>query len=282
MSLTTGYSKTGVQFDAFFDGTENRLLGRIQTDKPKLAVPPFSQYLASINAPVLDLTKIQAYDNYQSNVPILDQDGLGACCGHSHTTALMKARDRANYTFQALSADSLYAQVNGGHDGGSDPADCITALEQNGICLLSEVPNSWILWQNVPQNAKDNAKRFRIVAAGVYQCANYAELVTADYLGFSVTFTINVGNNFGPGSDGVVGFAGGFANHCVAGGEGVRIVNGVPQFRFRNSWATSWGQNGLAWITQRHIDQQNGAACYAIMWALQDLNDTTNPPTILS
>lgn len=280
--LTTALSKTGVQFDAFFDGQENRLLGRIKTDTPKMAVKPFSEYLASINAPVVDLAKIPDYDRYQVNVPILDQDGLGACCGHSHTTAMMKARDAAGYTFQALSADSLYAQVNGGHDRGSDPADCITSMEQNGICLLSEVPDSWVLWENIPASAKENAKRFRLVAAGVYSCANFAECVTADYLGFSVTFTINVGPNFGPGSDGVVGFWPGFSNHCVALGEGLRTVNGERQARFRNSWGTSWGDKGCAWIRAKSIDGQNGGEHYAIMWALQDPNDPNNIPTTLS
>lgn len=280
--ITSSLSKTGVQFDAFFDGQENRLLGRIRTDRPKMAVRPFGEYLASINAPVLDISKLQPYDRYQVNVPILDQDGLGACCGHSHTTGIMKARDSAGYTFQALSADSLYAQVNGGHDGGSDPADCITALEQNGVCLLSEVPDQWVLWQNIPDSAKANAKRFRIVAAGVYQCANFAEVVTADYLGFSTTFTINVGPNFGPGSDGLVGFWPGYANHCVAGGEAFRIQNGIPQYRGRNSWGTQWGQNGLFWIEAKHIDSQPGAECYAITWALEDPQDTSNIPTKIS
>lgn len=268
--------------ETFFDGSQHRVLGRIKTDRPKLAIAPFSQYLSSINAPVLDITKLADYDRYQSNVPILDQKNTGSCCGHSHTTMLMKARDQAGYTFEALSADSLYAQIDGGHDGGSDPADAITALEQNGICLLSDVPDQFVLWNNIPQPAKDNAKRFRIVANAVYQCANFAEVVTADYLGFATTFTINVGLNFGPGSDGVVGFWPGYANHCVAGGEAFKTVNGVAQYRFRNSWGTSWGNNGLAWITSKHIDNQPGAECYALMWALQDPNDPTNPPNTLS
>lgn len=280
--LTTVQTHTGAQIPAFWDGTEHRILGRINTDRPKMTVPPFSQYLASIGAPVLDISKIPDYDRYQKNVPILDQDGLGACCGHSHATMMMKARDNAGMTFVGLSADSLYAQVNGGHDGGSDPADCITALEQNGICTLDEVPDQWVLWQNIPASAKQNALRFRISPNGVYLCANFAEVVTADYLGFSVTFTINVGPNFGPGSDGVVGFWPGWANHCVAGGEAKRTVNGVPQLRGRNSWNTSWGDNGLFWITAKHIDNQPGAECYACMWPLDDPQDVLNPPSKLS
>lgn len=281
MSLQTMLTKDGLELPVYHDGTEYRFLGRIQTDTPKMAVPPFSQYLASINAPVLDLNKLQPYDRYQTNVPILDQDGLGACCGHSWTTTLMKSRDLAGYTFEALSADSLYAQINGGHDRGSDPRDAIQAIAQNGICLLSDVPDQWVLWQNIPASAKQNAQRFKIVPTAVYQCNNFAEIVTADYLGFSVNFTINVGPNFSPNQEGVVGFWPGTANHCVSGGESFRN-NGEPQYRFRNSWSSTWGINGCAWITAKHIDRQPGMEAFALMWALQDPKDTTNIPTTLS
>lgn len=280
--LTTTLNKSGQEVQAFWDGTEHRILGRVKTDKPKMAVPPFSQYLAQIGSPVVDLNSIPEYDRYQKNVPILDQNGLGACCGHSHATMVMKARDSAGMTFQGLSADSLYAQVNGGHDGGSDPADCITALEQNGICLLSDVPDQWVLWQNISSQAKQNALRFRIAANGVYQCKNFAEVVAADYLGFSVTFTINVGPNFGPGSDGVVGFWPGYANHCVATSEKFRRVNGVPQMGGRNSWGTQWGENGLFWFEAKSLDQQPGLEAYALMWTLDDPNDPTNIPKVIS
>ena len=284
-------NKNGVEFYAYHDGVEWRYLGRIKTYRPKMAIQPFGNFLNSVDlpfvnnsqaAPVIDVSKIPDYDYYQSNVPVLDQNGLGACCGHSHATMVMKARDIAGYTFEGLSADSLYAQVNGGHDRGSDPADCITALEQNGICLLSDVPDQWVLWQNISADAKENALRFRIPAVAVYQCNNFAEVLTADYLRFSVTYTINVGPNFGPGNDGVVGFMPGYANHCVAAGEGKRTVNGVPQLRSRNSWSTSWGLNGLFYIVAKHIDNQPGAECYALMWTLVDPKDPSHLPIALS
>lgn len=280
--LTTYKSKSGVEMPAFWDGKEHRLLGRIKTDKPKMVVRPFTEYLASINAPVIDLNQIPDYDRYQKNVPILDQNGNGSCVGHAHCSAMMKARDMAGYEFQALSADSLYAQINGGRDAGSDPADAITALEQNGICLLSDVPDTFVRWENIPTSAKETAKRFRISSAAVYQCSNFAEMVTADYLGFSVTMTVNVGPGFNPGSDGVVGFWPGYANHSICAGESLRTVNGQKQFRFRNSWTTGWGINGCAYLTQRHIDSQPGVEIFCIMWPLEDDKDATNPPRTLT
>jgi hypothetical protein len=202
-----------------------------------------------------------------------------SCTAHATTTALEKVRDLAGQTYVALSADSLYAQINNDQDQGSDPADAITALQQNGICTLEEVPDDFIYWRNIPQKAKDNAKRFRISANGVYQCANFNEMVTADYLGFGVTLTICVGNNFEPTkrNNYVVGYTPGAGNHCIAGGEAFRFDSkGNPQYRFRNSWTTQWGQDGCAWLTPMHIDNQPYLEIYAIQWALDDPQDPSN------
>ncbi len=258
-----------------FDGSHVRVLGRIRTSRPKLKALPFSS-LFPYSAPNL-LSSMPDYDRYQSTVPILDQQQVGSCVAHAHTTALMKARDLMGEQFIELSADSLYAQIDGGHDRGADPADAITALQQKGICLLSDVPDKFILESAISAEAWANATRFRIVPAGVYSCASFAELVTADWLGFATTLTINVGNNFDPGSSGIVGFAGGVANHCVSGGEAKKTINGQVAYRFRNSWNTTWGQSGCAWLTAKHIDNQQMAELYAIKWALVDPQDPNLP-----
>lgn len=259
-----------------------RVCGRIKTDRPKMQIQPFADFLDGIAPPSTPnlLASIPDYDRFQTGVPILDQQQVGSCVGHSHTTAIMKARDLAGATYIPLSPDGLYAWINGGQDNGADPADAIAALTATGVPTLADVPDNFILLSAISAAAKTNALRFRIVPAGVYKCANFAEMVTADYLGFSVTLTINVGNNFGPDSTGLVGFAGGFANHSVSAGEAKRTVNGTPQFRFRNSWNTSWGINGCAWCTATHIDKQMGVELYAIQWPLLDPQDPLNPPLV--
>ncbi len=268
------------------DGNTYRVLGRIKTNNPKMTIRPFSEYLRQVGAPVLDLSKIDAYDRYQQNIPILDQTQNGSCVAHGHASAIMKQRELKGLTYVALSPDSLYAQIDGDRDGGSDPADAITALEQNGICLLSDVPDRFVYWSNISDAAKATAKRFRITSGGVYQCANFAEMVTADYLGGAITLTINVGNDFNNlDDDGVVPFAGGYANHCVSGGEALKFTsNGTPLYRFRNSWNTSWGVNGCAWMSAEHIDNQNGPEVYCIMWVLDDPEDPASkiPTTLVS
>ncbi len=253
-----------------------RFLGVIHTSRPKMAIAPFS----AAGVPVFDLSTLEPYDRYQANVPILDQGQLGACVGHGSCTAIMKARDLGGQTFVALSADSLYAQINGGRDGGADPADAMTALETNGICTLKDVPDEWVLWSQVSAKAKATALRFRIPAVAVYGLSTFAELVTADKLGFATVLCVNVGGNFDPGPSGLVGFTPGEPNHCVSGGEAFDRVGGQAAYRFRNSWTTQWGKNGCAWLTARHIDQQPNFAGFAIRFALTDPLDPGNPPLL--
>jgi hypothetical protein len=264
----------------FHDGNASRVLGRIKTDKPKVQIKAFAEYLANSNVPSIDLTTIGNYDRYQKNIPILDQGQVGSCVAHGHATAMMKARDLQGMTYQALSPDGLYAFIDNGTDQGSDPADAITALEKTGIPLLSDISDNFILLSNINAAALANALRFRIVPGAVYQCQNFQELVTADYLGFATTLTINVGNNFNPSSNGLVGYSPGVANHCVSGGEALKQINGQWAYRFRNSWNTTWGENGCAWFTAEFTDQQPQVELYAIQWVLSDPQDPTNIPTL--
>jgi hypothetical protein len=277
--ITTVRTQTGHIVPAFIDpGGNYRILGRIKTNRPKIEITPFLDYLQTIQNPVFDLTTLPPYDRFQTNIPILDQGQVGSCVAHAHASAMMKSRDLAGSTYTPLSPDSLYAAIDNGVDQGSDPADAITALQKTGICLLSDVPDNFILASAISPVAMQNALRFLIVPEGVYSCASLAEMVTADALGFSTTMTVNVGSNFNPGSNGVVGYTPGFANHCVSGGEAFDLISGVPSYRLRNSWTTDWGINGCGWVQSRHIDLQPGVEMYAIKWVLIDDLDVLNPP----
>ncbi len=272
--IITAPSRTGHPMPAFVHNGTPWILGRTLPTVP-IAVAKFSE---SPGAPLIDLASIPPYDRWQGDLPILDQGQVGSCTAHALGEAMMKARDEAGMTYVPLCPDSLYAQINGGRDQGSNPSDGVIALQNAGICTIADQPNVYVQWSQVSAQAKQNALRFRLVAAGVYSLANFAELVTADYLGFATVLTINVGNNFNPGSDGIVGYAPGMANHCVSGGEGYRLTNGVPTYRFRNSWTTSWGVNGCGWFTAKYIDQQPQRELFAIKWVLSDPLDPSNPP----
>lgn len=262
-----------------------RVCGRIKTEDvgQKRAIPPFSEFLAATQTPLIPFATMGEWDRLQSNIPILDQKQVGSCVGHCKATWMMKARDLEGQEYLPLSPDGLYAYINGGVDQGADPGDAVAALSTTGIPLLSDVPDEFIKLSQISDQAKQNALRFRVSMDGVYQCTGasgsiFAEMCTADYLGFAVSLTVNVGGAFTPNSEGVVNVTRGFANHSVSGGEAMKFLkNGSPAYRFRNSWNTSWGINGFAWVTAAHIDPQPGVEIYVCKWTLSDPQDPNFP-----
>jgi hypothetical protein len=279
MSLKKSKTTFGGILPVHFDGKEPRFCGCIKTNKMKMAVKPYTAF-----HPVIDLKEIGPFDYSQPNIPILDQKQNGSCTAHGWTTALMKARERAGMSYVALSPDSLYAQINDGVDEGSDPADAVGALAKNGICQLSEVPDNFILWEQIPNQAKENAKRFRIETKEVYRCTGesgsiFNEMVTAAYLRFSIVLTVCVGPNFNPDPNGVVGYSRGQGNHCTAGDNKFEFDSkGNPLYWAINSWTNQWSIGGKYKITRKHIDSQPNVEVFALRLPLSDPQDPANPP----
>ncbi len=210
----------------------------------------------------------------QPNIPILDQGNRGSCVGHGCTTMVMKARDSAGMSFNLLSPIFLYDQINGGVDQGSDPADAVNTLLSTGICLESTVPHSSGLNKNkLPAQAYSEAKRFILPEDSVYQLNTFDQLVTAFLLGFKAGFTINVGNTFVLDTNGIVTFTSGQANHWVAVGEVLKKISDTWALQFDNSWTTSWGLNGRAFITAQHVNNQPNLEMYAFKDVSDDPND---------
>ena len=271
---------TGHLLPAYWDGNDYRFLGRVQTDRGHRLrvhqqITPLSDWLVLSGNPVVDLATLAPYDRYQTNVDILNQKQVGSCVGHGFCAGMLKVRDLMGQLKIPLSADALYSLIDRDVDQGADPMEAVAALISTGICPLADVPDNFILKSAISTAAWADALRFRILQQDVYSCANFAEMVTADMLGFAVVLTVNVGNNFGPDASRVVGYTSGVANHCVSGGEKFLQLGGVPTYQFRNSWDVTWGgvggaRPGCAYIQAQHIDQQDSGEYYAIRYAIVD------------
>lgn len=217
------------------------------------------------------------------NVPILDQDGRGACVGHGSCTALMLARDIAGWTFQLLSPCFIYAQINGGRDQGANLGDAANSIQSKGACLMTEFPEPNYLAKNIPPSAYTTAMRFRVLE--VYNLANFDESVSASALGFTVFDSIQCGSNFSDlDSNGVPPVARGPGNHCIANDDfEIKFASGVPMLRKRNSWATTWGLDGLFYETEEHVAAQGSNwEGYAIRVGAVDPQDPILPPVFQS
>lgn len=259
-----GYSQA---VPAIYCGVEDRKLLCFPSDPAMRTAVPYE----ALN-PILPREKWCQFNRTRYSVPILDQNGKGSCTGHGATSALMLARSIEGQPFELLSAPFLYAQINGGWDNGSSPADAAKVLVNTGVCLMSEFPEPNYLKSRIPAAAYETAKRFRVAEGGIYSCSTFDELVTAMIFGFAGFTTIRVGGGFNNLSrDGIVPVARGAGNHCIALGERLIYVNGKWYVEFRNSWTTQWGLQGRAFMGEEHVlAQGQWFECYVVKSATDD------------
>jgi hypothetical protein len=273
-------SKNGtVALEAIYSSGDWRLLGSIPT--PKSIRSLFTPFAAA--NPVIPRSQWKVVSRPRTEVPILDQNGRGACVGHGATSALMLARSISGQQFQLLSAPFTYALINGGSDNGAAPGDAAQTLQTQGVCLMTEFPEPLYKADQIPASARLTAKRF--MASEVYPCANWEERMSAFFLGFSVFETIMVGGSFNSlSSEGVPPVAFGPGNHCISGGDAtVALSNGDICPIDRNSWSPGWGMTGQ-WagcfvMTEAHaLRQGSNYEAWAVKSTLDDPQDPTNPP----
>lgn len=209
-------------------------------------------------------------------------EGIGVhnCTGHGTDTALMTARAIAGCQFVLLSPTFIYANINGGRDAGSDPADAADLLRNVGTCLMSECGEDTIYQRNIPDSAYQTARRFTVPADAIYQCHTFDEIVTAWILGYTIFDTVRCGWNFTNLSDEFVPpVARGVGNHCIASGdELVQLRDGRWGLDHRNSWDVIFGNRGHMTLVEDHFADQPYMQAYAIKCPNLDPMDPTNPP----
>lgn len=209
-------------------------------------------------------------------IRILDQDGYGACVGHGSVAAFETAWKNKGGTDRAFSAFCLYGQINGGRDNGAVVSDALDALKANGVCLESTVPPNMAFQRNFPSGWKDEAARFKIARA--YSLDTFDEMMTAVQLGFAVSYGIEIGGRFDPGSDGFVpSRRGGGGGHCMAT-IGTRLRNGTWYSKTQNSWSRQWGANGICYMDESYFP--DGMDAWAVQVDAEDPQEPNVPPKV--
>ena len=149
-------------------------------------------------------------------------------------------------------------------------------IEEQGVGLLSDVPEGMVFKRNFPAQAATNAAS-RFKAEG-YVANTVDELGTGLQSSVSsLVFGVTVGMAFRHYSGtGLIRVGFGPANHRVTadvdaiGHQGTGVLNGV------NSWGTSWGDfRGHFLISLDSIAKDE---MYLVRYSLQDPNDPQQPP----
>ena len=232
----------------------------------------------STGLPTLALKDIPPFKRHWDSVPILDQNGKGACLPHAWTAATMIARAISGAPYVPLSPWFLYSLINHGQDSGSNAGDACQALTETGICAADLVPYGTIGPAGYNEAAKTAAARFKLRPDGAVSIQGFEQAVSAAYYGWCVCFDLCAGGGFDVDSDGVCAFLGGGNNHEVMAGEEFAMIGGQPRIGGRNSWGTRWGVNGRCLWTPQHLD--GSQETYAVRFVIDDPQDNTLPPAV--
>lgn len=205
---------------------------------------------------------------------LIDQKNHGSCTGFATAGALYRVYRMTGQKPPLLSGSFMYSKVNGGQDQGAMIGDLIKAGKE-GTCSQDMCPWNAIYPRQIRPEAYQEAKRWRIKNA--YVVETFAEIMTAIQLGqYIPVFAVMVGNNFmNIDSNGVAGFDRGPGNHAVTG-DGARIGTN-PVIDMPNSWGPTFGDQGRAFLTERHLDSVMQDA-FVIEAAEEDDADPVDPP----
>lgn len=209
---------------------------------------------------------------------ILDQRSSSGCSGYSAAHLLMRLRAMRGMTFQKLSGSFIYSQINGNKDNGSVIVEASRILEDYGTCLESEFNFPNIYNKDVPDSARETAKRFKLF--NFLTCDTFDEAGTALQMGFLPEFPVQVGSNFEKFDNGVCGVAKGYGNHAV-GADGMDFINNKWVLDVPNTWGPKWGpfNNGRAYIAEAAFGGLGGTDdSYILIDACHDTLDSNLPP----
>lgn len=210
-----------------------------------------------------------------------NQGRYGSCNGYAGAKALEKSRVLRGLKHVKLSGEGLYAQINGGRDGGSMLDDGMEALEKNGCPTEATVKvREFYTPRTLPEAARHEMPRFK--AADCFRIDTEIQLASAIAQDFMCVAAVHVGEAYqNLDRDGVRGASHGDGNHAIHCVD-VRIVDGEFQFDEAGSWDLDNGDQGYAWLTWRKhfISTVRNHAFYAIRSTIDDPQDADNP-TIL-
>ncbi len=279
-----GSPHTGPPFIEF--NGERRYLTYLPSSESRLMAPRGGDF-SEVSAPIprANWREINNRAKFPPDKWIFDQDGIGACVGNGSTSALMKARALAGYSYVRLAPGATYAQINGGRDQGASIPDSLTVLQQTGTISAETLGSDQkpFYKNQLPAGWQKEAARFRIEEA--YKCANFDEACTAVQLGYVVVFGMMVdpphGTRFNTfTSEGVAGASPGPGNHCLSADGLHKLASGEWALDTCNSWGQTWGpwKNGRCYLIEPHFQQGDVPDFYAVKTAVVDPQDPLHPP----
>ncbi|MBW2672567.1 MAG: hypothetical protein JRD89_04010 [Deltaproteobacteria bacterium] len=229
--------------------------------------PDYRDYRYANLVPQLTAEQIPFEVDYRSNLPpVWNQGSYGTCVAAASCWGLKAFQETVQGDFPAsgLSVAYLYAkckQMDGIPDQtGTYPRVALKVLRDFGVCTEEQLPYSWLTSDKnvpaLPSNLNTSAAKYKIQTyASVCnftdknRTGKVEELKRAIYQEGVVLAAVLVCSNFlnVKPPDYAIPLPGG----RILGGHAVALVGYSDErqaFLLRNSWGTSWGDNGYAWL----------------------------------
>ena len=245
--------------------------------RAKLMAPSFGDRVG-----ILPRSEWRTISNRSRFNYIMDQKSHGSCVGHGAAGALMRARDATGAKHVDLSGTFVYSYINGNRDQGAMISDAVDVLKEKGTCSYQKCQWDTIYQRDISDDAREEAKRYR--ALEIYSVGDedpFGEFVTALMLGFIPVYAVMVGNTFTDlDNDGVCGFDRGPGNHAVTADGIGRRANGEWLIDMVNSWNLDFGQNGRAFITEKHVEAVM-QDCFIVRASTDDPQEPHDPPALI-
>jgi C1A family cysteine protease len=222
--------------------------------------------------------------------PVFDQGDRGSCvaCAAAWTIKAYQEIVQGDFPEDGLSAAFLYTlcKQNDGEpdEEGTTPKTAMQILRNYGICWEDTMPYSTLTSlpaPKVPPIPRGCAGSLNNRIKTYAQLCSVTDRIRSQTLAVirkalenegPIIMAIQVYSNFEPDKQGVLPMPAGI----LLGGHAVGIVGDLPDKQYlilRNSWGTSWGQNGYAYMPYAWLTSQSVFTGWHVMeaWTATDL-----------
>lgn len=229
-----------------------------------------------VSAPRILSDKIDLRDKMP--LPSFDQGDLGSCTANATVGAIVF--DQAAQQLPVVMMSRLYLYYYSrviehtvSEDAGAQLRDVMKAYNKFGICPETEWPYDQTKFQSKPtsQDCTDAATHRPLIYKRVPQSISNVLRVLAS--GFPIIFGFTVYENFESqevADTGILPMPD-YAKESSLGGHAVLAMGydrTTRQILVRNSWGTSWGQDGHFWMPFEYIFDQDLATDF---WCIQQI-----------